>query len=66
MGKLITHQERCKGCYYCVVSCPKQALTVSGKQNSKGYSYVEVDEDKCIACGTCIDVCPDFVYEILE
>lgn len=66
MGKMILHQERCKGCYYCVTSCPKKALTVSSKQNAKGYSYVEVDEEKCVACGTCFDVCPDFVYEIAE
>ena len=28
--------------------------------------YVEVDEEKCVGCGTCFDVCPDFVYEILK
>ncbi|MBS6561605.1 MAG: 4Fe-4S binding protein, partial [Clostridiales bacterium] len=25
---------------------------------------VQVDEEKCIICGTCYRVCPDYVYEI--
>lgn len=66
MDKIITHPERCKGCYYCVESCPKKALTISEHKNDKGYQYVDVNRELCVACGTCIDVCPDFVYEISD
>ena len=66
MGKIQIHTERCKGCYYCVESCPKKALSVSEHKNDKGYQYVEVDDALCVACGTCFEVCPDYVYEILE
>lgn len=58
--------ERCKGCYYCVASCPKKAISISTLKNAKGYNYVVVDQDLCIACGNCFEVCPDFVYEILK
>ena len=66
MKKVEVRHERCKGCYYCVQSCPKKALGISENQNTKGYAYVELDENLCIACGTCLEVCPDFVYQILQ
>ena len=34
-------------------SCPTEALSISRKTNA-----VLVDEEKCIACGNCIDACP--------
>ncbi|MCB5713534.1 4Fe-4S dicluster domain-containing protein [Lactonifactor longoviformis] len=66
MEKIKIHTMRCKGCYYCVESCPKHALAVSAHKNDKGYNYVEVKDELCVACGTCFEVCPDFVYEVLE
>ncbi|HHT70212.1 MAG TPA: 4Fe-4S binding protein [Firmicutes bacterium] len=56
--------EWCKGCYYCINACPKKAISKSGVMNKQGYEYVQVDEDKCISCGICFTVCPDFVFEI--
>ena len=66
MAKVNVRRERCKGCYYCVESCPKKALGVSDQKNGKGYTYVKWDQGLCVACGTCFEVCPDLVYEILE
>jgi len=34
--------------------------------NSKGYAVVEVDQDKCIGCGICYTVCPDYVITIKD
>lgn len=56
--------ERCKGCRLCVVNCSKQAIIPLEEQNSKGYKIIEVDREKCIGCGICYRVCPDYVYEI--
>ncbi|MCM0755420.1 4Fe-4S binding protein [Desulfovibrio aminophilus] len=28
-----------------------------------GYK-ITVDEDKCIGCGSCVDICPSEVYEL--
>ena len=66
MKKINMNYERCKACHLCLVNCPKQAIYTSGKVNQKGYEYVLVDEDKCIACGSCYQMCPDFVFEILQ
>lgn len=66
MAKLIVDAERCKSCSFCVISCPKKALKLSGKLNKGGYDYVECDDEKCIKCGICYTVCPDMVFEIIE
>ena len=58
--------ERCKSCGYCIFSCPKEALKLSGCLNKEGYDYVTVDDNKCIKCGICYTVCPDNVFEISE
>lgn len=66
MRRLVVHEQSCKSCHYCEKHCPKQAITISGPINEKGYITPVVDREKCILCGTCYNVCPDYVYEILE
>jgi NAD-dependent dihydropyrimidine dehydrogenase PreA subunit len=65
MEKAIVNEERCKGCYLCVASCKKGAVSLSGHTNSKGFITVKVDQDKCVKCGSCYAMCPDLVFEIL-
>lgn len=64
MPKVKVDTEKCKGCYLCKENCPKDAISISGNVNSKGYNYVEVDDAACIACGSCYQMCPDYVFEI--
>jgi len=64
LSKIIVKQERCKACEYCIVACPKKAITATGNINAKGYSTVTVDSEKCIQCGICYHVCPDCVFEM--
>lgn len=43
--------KNCINCYKCVRNCHVKAMRVNqGK--------IEIDEDKCIACGQCFVVCP--------
>lgn len=46
--------DGCQGClaHPCVEICPKQAITLE-RTNSRAY----IDQDKCIQCGRCLDVC---------
>ncbi|MFP3153866.1 4Fe-4S binding protein [Lachnospiraceae bacterium ZAX-1] len=66
MAYVIVHKEYCKACGYCIRDCPVKAIISSGKMNSEGYEYTQVDDDLCIKCGTCYVVCPDQVFEIVE
>ena len=65
MSKVKLNIARCKGCGYCVDECPKQAISFTGRISEKGYDTIQVDDEKCIACGSCYRVSPDSVFEIL-
>jgi len=46
--------EKCdKGCDHCVLTCPTEAIVTDEKTRKK-----KVLQDKCVKCGTCLDVCP--------
>lgn len=64
MANVTVNTERCKGCYLCAENCPTKAIRISANVNTKGYNYVEIDEETCIACGSCYQMCPDYVFEI--
>jgi NADH:ubiquinone oxidoreductase subunit F (NADH-binding)/NAD-dependent dihydropyrimidine dehydrogenase PreA subunit/(2Fe-2S) ferredoxin len=52
---LVSHYivpEKCQGCMICARNCPVQAI-----EGGKRMVHV-IDQDKCIRCGTCFDVCP--------
>jgi 2-oxoglutarate ferredoxin oxidoreductase subunit delta len=34
--------------------------------NKAGYKHAALDSVKCIACGLCYSVCPDYVFSIVE
>ena len=44
--------EKCQGCLICMRNCPVDAI-LGGKR-----MIHVIDQDKCIKCGTCLDVCP--------
>lgn len=66
MEKLYVDTKKCKGCLICVNVCPREAIYYSGMINEKGYKMIAVDETKCIKCGSCYRMCPDYVFEIKE
>ncbi len=51
--------QYCKGCMLCAVRCPKNAITMGQDLNFLGTRMPEVDIEKCIACGKCMEICPD-------
>ena len=60
-GTVFIDEERCKGCSYCVVFCPTEALAMGGRLNRKGYHLPELaDPELCNGCDLCGLYCPDF------
>jgi len=56
MRKLITNDEsKCVGCNRCVRSCPIDGANIVSMKDGK--INVSVNNDHCIVCGSCIDVC---------
>jgi NADH-quinone oxidoreductase subunit F len=51
--------EKCKGCMLCFRSCPVGAISGSKK------GVHSVNTDKCIKCGTCIELCSG-MYNAIE
>jgi 2-oxoglutarate ferredoxin oxidoreductase subunit delta len=50
----------CKSCGLCILKCPVKALAFDEENNNYlGTPIVGCDITKCIACGTCQNVCPD-------
>lgn len=61
--KILNHY--CKGCGYCVKSCPKKVLEIGTEINGLGYKYaVTARPEDCIACKMCAVICPDSAIEI--
>jgi NADH-quinone oxidoreductase subunit F len=44
--------DKCQGCMICARNCPTEAIA-----GGKRLIHV-IDQDKCIKCGTCTDLCP--------
>ncbi len=46
--------DRCeRACDHCVLTCPTEAIVTDERTRRK-----RIVQDKCVKCGTCIDVCP--------
>jgi NADH-quinone oxidoreductase subunit F len=46
--------EQCeRSCDHCVLTCPSEAITTDEKTRRK-----RILQDKCVKCGTCLEVCP--------
>jgi ferredoxin len=45
--------EKCQACMICARRCPVEAIA-----GGKGQVHV-IDQELCIKCGTCLEVCPD-------
>ena len=66
-GKIIIEKDKCKGCEYCIIYCPKKCITLSHAINIRGVHYAEFSRpETCIACGICGRVCPEVCIEVIQ
>jgi 2-oxoglutarate ferredoxin oxidoreductase subunit delta len=67
-GKVVIQKDLCKGCYLCIRACPLKLLVKDTEVNSTGtYSAKIADPDgKCIACGSCFEMCADVCIDVYE
>ena len=66
-GKVVIGRELCKGCYLCIRACPVKVLDAEKEPNSGGvYPSFPAYPEKCIACGSCFEVCPDVCISVFE
>jgi len=56
-GVVIRNKKLCVGCYACVGFCPILAM----------FTHPDLTEPfKCVACGKCVEECPEGVLSIVE
>ena len=56
MEALYQKKEDCCGCSACYNVCASKAITM--KPDHEGFLYPEIDQARCIDCGSCLEVCP--------
>lgn len=67
IAKVLIDKEKCKGCQYCEIYCPKNCIKMSEELNRHGVNYaVFVNNAACITCGLCVAVCPDVCIEVCK
>ncbi|MDP2168456.1 MAG: ferredoxin family protein [Thermodesulfovibrionales bacterium] len=64
-GKIAIDRELCKGCTYCIISCPKGVIAVEGNFNSKGFfPAFPKDMKRCTGCALCAEMCPEIAIAV--
>lgn len=56
--------ETCTACMACYNICPVNAITM--RENSEGFLYPAIDENICINCLKCEEVCPELEHNRTE
>jgi NAD-dependent dihydropyrimidine dehydrogenase PreA subunit len=56
---VIVESELCKGCDFCVVTCPPEVLEMSADINRRGYRFSFYKGEGCTGCGICYYNCPE-------
>lgn len=64
-GKIAINRERCKGCGFCVITCPKKLIEIDmANFNAAGYFPARFLEGDCTGCAQCAIICPDIAIEV--
>ncbi len=61
---LVFTNDKCIGCNKCIRACSCTGANISEIRDGK--NRIEVDPKKCIACGTCFDVCEHNARDFID
>lgn len=61
---LVFTNENCIGCNKCISACSCLGANYQNEKNGK--NRIDVDGDKCVACGACFDVCKHHAREFRD
>jgi len=66
MGKITINENLCKGCMFCINSCPFHLIRITQRINPSGYYTADfIDpEEKCTGCTLCAIMCPEVAIEV--
>jgi 2-oxoglutarate ferredoxin oxidoreductase subunit delta len=66
-GKIKINTELCKGCAFCVETCPFGVISIGERFNKSGFfSAVAMHVEKCTGCAMCARMCPDIAIEVYQ
>jgi 2-oxoglutarate ferredoxin oxidoreductase subunit delta len=66
-GKIRVNAELCKGCGYCIATCPAQVIAAGKRFNHQGYfPAVAEHPEKCTGCAMCARVCPEIAITVFR
>ncbi|MBI5638987.1 MAG: ferredoxin family protein [Nitrospirae bacterium] len=64
-GKIKIHAELCKGCMYCIDTCPFGVIGIRKRFNKSGYFPAVAEHiEKCTGCAMCARVCPEIAIKV--
>ena len=56
------NKKDCNGCSVCALRCPIKCIDMI--EDNEGFLYPKIDEKRCIKCGICKKVCPNYTPKI--
>ena len=66
MSRIKIKKDKCKGCYLCLVHCPKGLIKIDSKLNKLGVKparFKNSKDKKCSGCNFCCMICPEVCIE---
>lgn len=64
-GRIEIDKELCKGCKYCVLSCPEGVIGIDTEFNKMGYFPAKViHAEMCTGCTLCAQFCPEIAIVV--
>ena len=61
MAHIVIDEDRCKSCFICVETCPKNLIKKSKRVSKLGDNLIEFNDinNECTGCAMCALRCPD-------